>query len=151
MAAGIFATVTIASTEVTSMSDLNVAVKWDTAEASDRATAIKTFVKTQCDLPVTGKLRVDDTAGSLAAMAMLFSHKSKVVTFLSGPAADAGTWGIKGPFILTEAGGDNGLSVKQFHDVVFKAFPDTTEKFHFGEPAKTGGVVWKEIKTDGTD
>lgn len=112
---------------VPSVSDCQVAPKWDKQEASTRVTRMKQYLKTMLDVSITAKLRAsvaNDTAYTAIYTSMLAPDSILTIMVLNGPEATNGVWGFMFDAQIGQAQESQNLGDVTFDDI--EIFPAAT-------------------------
>ena len=125
--------------EITKFRDVTVNAAWDTVDAPDRSSRVKSMAKTLLDLGVSGALKVSDAdSGVNAVMTALLSPTANIgIMVLNGASNTNGARGYRYDAIVTQASEDQGIGNALYLDVNFA--PDAFSANQFQSVLVTAG------------
>jgi hypothetical protein len=119
--------------------DVSVNAQWDTVEAPDRGSRVKSMAKTLLDIGVSGSLKVSDTdTGVNAVMTALLSPTANIgIMVLNGTSATNGSRGYRYDAIVTQGNEPQNIGDALYLDVNFA--PDAFSANNFQSVLVTSG------------
>lgn len=115
-------------TEITAMRDVARNDSWDTVEAPDRSSTVKSMAKTLRDIGVTAsmKKKLNDSTVNAVITAMESDTSNIDIMVLDGSNATNGARGVRYEAIVTQANEDQGIQNALYLDLAFApdAFSD---------------------------
>lgn len=133
-------------TEITLVADVQENITWDQADASDRASRIKRFVKTMLDIGFTVRVRNDLTdAGYDALWTALFSPTSTLdLLILDGPTTEVGAQGVRADFQVMSGNQGQALADALFREFELRPSIDTNPP-KYAEVTATDTITYTAI------
>lgn len=124
---------------ITKFKDVTVNATWDTVDAPDRGSRVKSMAKTLLDIGVSGSMKMSDAdTGVNAVMTALLSPTANIgVMVLNGSSTTNGARGFRYDAICTSAGEDQGIGNAIYADVNFA--PDAFSTNNFQSVLVTAG------------
>lgn len=131
-------------TEISKFRDVTVNATWDTVDAPDRASRVKSMAKTLLDIGVTGSMKMADADATVNAVidALLSPTSNMDVMVLNGSESTNGARGFRYESVVTSASEDQGIGNAIYADVTFMPDAFSANKFQSvlvtaGSPAFT--------------
>jgi hypothetical protein len=126
-------------TEITKFRDVTVNAAWDTVDAPDRGSRVKSMAKTLLDISVSGQMKMADADNTVnAVMDALLSPTSNIdIRVLNGSASTNGARGFRYEAIVTSGTENQGITEAIYADVNFA--PDAFSANSFQSVLVTAG------------
>lgn len=127
--------------ELSRFRDVQVNAQWDTTDAPDRASHVKSMAKTQLDIGVSGTIKsLDADAGYNAVVDALLSPTGNMdIMVLDGSNTTNGSRGFRYEAIVTQGNQDQGIGEALYLDVNFA--PDAFSTNNYQSVLVTAGAA----------